>query len=62
MFLDRMRNDCNYFLGNGNSYEGHLWGGSVEVICDEMERIWNSLEENPEWLTLEQIKRIQKRK
>lgn len=40
MLLDRMRNDCNYFLGNGNGYEGHLWGGSVEVICDEMERIW----------------------
>lgn len=28
MFLDRMRNDCNYFLGNGNGYEGHLWAGS----------------------------------
>lgn len=56
MLLDRMRSDCNYFLGNGNGYEGHLLGGSVEVICDEMERIWNSLEEKPEWLTLEQIK------
>nr|DAR20331.1 MAG TPA: Large polyvalent protein-associated domain 11 [Caudoviricetes sp.] len=55
MLLDRMRSDCNYFLGNGNGYEGHLWGGSVEVICDEMERIWNSLEEKPEWLSLEQI-------
>lgn len=60
MFLDRMRNDCNYFLGNGNGYEGHLWGGSVEAICDEMERIWNSLEEKPEWLTLEQIKEYRK--
>lgn len=55
MLLSRMRSDCDYFLGNGNGYERHLWGGSVEVICDEMERIWNSLEEKPEWLTLEQI-------
>lgn len=55
MLLDRMRSDCEYFLGNGNGYEGHLWGGSVEVTCDEMERIWNSLEEKPEWLSLEQI-------
>ena len=60
MLLDRMRSDCNYFLGNGNGYEGHLWGGSVEAICDEMERIWNSLEEKPEWLTLEQIKEYRK--
>lgn len=56
MLLGRMRSDCNYFLGNGNGYEGHLWGGSVEAICGEMERLWNSLKEKPEWLTLEQIK------
>ena len=55
MLLGRMRSDCEYFLGNGNGCEGHLYGGSVEVICDEMERIWNSLEEKPEWLSLEQI-------
>lgn len=58
MMLDRMRSDCDYFLGNGNGYEGHLCGGSVEVICDEMEKLWNSFAENekPEWLSLEQIK------
>lgn len=57
MLLGRMRSDCDYFLGNGNGYEGHLWGGSVEKICDEMERIWDSLEEKPEWLSFEQIKK-----
>lgn len=57
MLLDRMKSDCNYFLGNGNGYEGYLWGGSVEVICDEMEKLWNSFADNekPEWLMLEQI-------
>lgn len=63
MMLDRMRFDCNYFLGNGNGYEGHLWGGSVEKICDEMERIWNSFaeDEKPEWLTIEQIKEYRRK-
>lgn len=63
MMLGRMRSDCNYFLGNGNGYEGHLWGGSVEKICDEMERIWNSFieDEKPEWLTIEQIKEYRRK-
>ena len=58
MMLDRMRSDCDYFLGNGNGYEGHLMYGSVEKICDEMERLWKSFsdEDKPEWLSLEQIK------
>lgn len=63
MMLGRMRSDCNYFLENGNGYEGHLWGGSVEKICDEMENIWNSFaeDEKPEWLTMEQNKDYRKR-
>lgn len=62
MMLDRMRSDCDYFLGNGNGYEGHLCGGSVEVICDEMEKLWNSFaeDEKPKWLTMEQIKEYRK--
>ena len=58
MMLGRLQSDCNYFLGCGNGYEGYLWGGKVEKICDEMERIWNSFvpDEKPEWLTMEQIK------
>lgn len=57
MLLDRMRSDCDYFLGNGNGYEGHLYGGSVENICAEMEKLWNSFneDEKPEWLSLKDI-------
>ena len=57
MMLGRMKSDCDYFLGNGNGYEGHLYGGSVEAICDEMERLCKSFsdEDKPEWLTMEQI-------
>lgn len=57
MMLGRYRTDCEYFLGNGNRYEGHLYFKSVEKHCDEMEKLWNSFadDEKPEWLTLEQI-------
>ena len=57
MLLDRMRSDCEYFLGNGNGYEGHLYGGSIENICNEMKSIWESFtdSEKPEWLSLKDI-------
>lgn len=54
--LSRYKMDCDYFLGNGNGYEGHLYFKQVNVHCDEMEKLWNSFDEKPEWLTLEQIK------
>nr|WP_243121968.1 LPD11 domain-containing protein [Clostridium sp. Marseille-P7770] len=58
MMLCRLKMDCDYFLGNGNGYEGHLYYKSVEEHCDGMEKIWNSFadDEKPEWLTMEQIK------
>lgn len=63
MMLSRLQMDCNYFLGNGNGYEGHLYYKSVEVHCDEMEKLWNSFaaEDKPEWLTMEQIKENRKK-
>ena len=56
--LSRLQTDCEYFLGNGNGHECHLYYGTVEEHCDEMERMWDSFaaEEKPEWLTKEQIK------
>ena len=60
--LGRLRMDCEYFLGNGNGYEGHLWAGSVEDQIKEMKRRWNEFEEDekPEWLTMEDINRYEK--
>lgn len=57
MLLDRLRTDCNYFLGNGNRNEKNLWAGNVEDHINVMKELWHSfsLEEKPEWLTLEQI-------
>lgn len=56
--LSRLKMDCEYFLGNGNGYEGHLYYKEVNEHCDEMEKLWNSFadEDKPEWLTMEQIK------
>ena len=50
--LDRLRLDCEYFLGNG---EKHLWAGNVQDQIAEMRKIWNLLPEKPVWLTMEKI-------
>ena len=31
-FLSRLQSDCEYFLGNGRGYEGHLYYGSVDSV------------------------------
>lgn len=58
MMLSRYKADCDYFLGNGNGYEGHLYYKDVNKHCDEMEKLYESFaeDEKPEWLTMEQIK------
>ena len=53
--LDRMRLDCEYFLGYGNRCTKDLWGKSVETHIEAMRRIWNELKEKPMWLSMEQI-------
>lgn len=60
MLLDRLRQDCDYYLGNGNRHTKHLWAGSVDAQIKEMKKIWNSLKEKPEWLTMEDINNYEK--
>ena len=62
MLLDRMKQDCNYFLGNGNRNPKDLWSDSPEEHIANMEALWNSFPEGdkPEWLTWEQIKEYEK--
>lgn len=57
MLLDRLRQDCSYYLGNGNRNCKYLWGGSVKAHLDAMRAFYNSFPEDarPEWLTAEQI-------
>jgi hypothetical protein len=55
--LDRLRSDNDYFLGNGNRSEKHLWAGNVYAKIKEMKRLWNNLPEDakPEWLSMDDI-------
>lgn len=57
MMLDRLRQDCNYYLGYGKRGPKSLWAGEEKAQIQTMKDIWNTFEKNdtPEWLTWEDI-------
>ena len=57
MLLDRLRADCDYFLGAGGRSEKHLWAGNVHAQINKMRELYDALPEKPEWLTTEAIDR-----
>ena len=57
MLLDRLRADCDYFLGAGGRSEKHLWAGNVYAQIKKMRELYDALPEKPEWLTAEAIDR-----
>jgi len=57
VLLDRLRADCDYFLGAGGRSEKHLWAGSVHAQIKKMRELCDALPEKPEWLTAEAIDR-----
>lgn len=61
--LDRMKRDCEYFLGHGNRATKYLCAGSVADHIEYMKALWWSFPESgkPEWLTLEEIKDYERR-
>lgn len=61
MILDRMRQDCEYYLRIGGS-ANILWAKDEKQHIQNMKDIWNSFDENdkPEWLTLEEIEQFEK--
>lgn len=52
MLLDRMRTDCEYFLGNGFGSKRHIWAGSVESQAAAMRSILGNIpeDERPDWM------------
>lgn len=62
MLLDRMRSDCDYFLGYGHFCVDHLWAGNVADQIGYMKALWESFPAGmkPEWLTMEQINSYEK--
>lgn len=62
MLLDRMKQDCNYYLGNGNRLKKYLWANDEKEHIENMKALWNSFpdEEKPEWITMNQIETYEK--
>lgn len=61
MLLDRMRTDCNYFLGNGNGNEKVLWAGNIKDHMAVMKELWDSFDSDkkPECLSLEELSKYE---
>lgn len=61
--LDRMKQDCQYYLTYGNRNVDTLWASSEQDQIDTMKALWNCFpaDQKPEWLTMEQIQSFEKR-
>lgn len=55
MMLDRLKSDCEYFLGYGGRSIKHLYFENVANHIAVMKGIHNSLDIKPEWLTMDEI-------
>lgn len=57
MMLSRLKQDCDYYLGNGNRSTNHLWSRNEADQIANMVALWNTFgpDDKPEWLTKEQI-------
>lgn len=55
--LDRLRTDCEYYLGNGHRNTDALWAGDEKKQIKEMKTRWLEFSETekPEWMSWEQI-------
>lgn len=60
--LDRLRSDCDYYLGYGDRFPGVLPSSDERKHIETMKDIWNSFadDEKPEWLTWDQILEYEK--
>ena len=61
--LDRMRQDCLYFLGCGRRDPKHLWAKDAEKQIAYMKAVWHSFpaDGKPGWLTMDEITSLEKR-
>lgn len=60
MLLDRMYQDCKYYLGFGNRNSKFLWAGDKYRQIEYMVALYNSFDDDkkPEWITLEEIHKL----
>ena len=50
--LDRMRIDCEYFLGFGARHEKYLWAGNVKEQIESMLYLYDSIMQKPHTLSV----------
>lgn len=55
MLLSRIKQDCDYYLGNGNRHASHLWAQCEVAQIAKMRELFEMLPAKPEWLTADQI-------
>jgi len=60
MLLDRLRMDCEYFLGYGGRHSKHLWAGNVKDQIAKMKELWNNFHEKPQWISWDDILQYEK--
>ena len=61
--LDRMRQDCLYFLSYGRRDPRYLWANDAVEQLVYMKAVWNSFPSDgkPEWMTMDDILSLEKR-
>lgn len=57
MMLSRLKQDCDYYLGNGNRSTKYLWAQNEADQIQEMKTRYNAFtdDKKPEWLTWDDI-------
>lgn len=61
MMLDRMKSDCDYFLGYGGRYEGRLWACNVKDQIKYMKYLYRLVPLKPEWISKKDIREYRKK-
>ena len=57
MTLSRMKQDCDYYLGNGGRNAKSLWAQNEKDQIANMVALWKTFEpeDRPEWLTWDEL-------
>lgn len=59
MMLSRLQQDLKYYYGHGGESERNLYYKDLKKHIEEVTKLWNSLDEKPEWFTKEELKHYQ---
>lgn len=61
--LDRLRQDCEYYLGNGNKNSKYLWTGNELEQIEKMRELYNKFPDDlkPEWITIDDINKYEEK-